>query len=116
MEIYSKPKMNISDDGTYTFVCKRLTPASVQELIDILDGICKVEFSEIVEILSNAAGTQEAEEALCKNFNLTHSQSIFLLETDIADSRHLFNRKWVEEEIDKYKKLLPLLCGNEQED
>lgn len=78
MEISSKSKLNISDDGTFTFVCERLTPTIINELIEI---IRKVEFCEVVKIVNDSNGMQETADALCKKFNLTHSQAHFILET-----------------------------------
>lgn len=117
MNIYSKPKVKITEDGTIEITCARLTPSSINELMENMDGYRKAsfDFSMIIETISNANGKKEGEAALREKFKLTHSQAHFMTEASIEETIEYCNHEVWNKEIDKYRKLLQILIDEEKE-
>ena len=111
MNIYSKPKVSITEDGTIEITCARLTPSCINELIENMDGYRKAnfDFSMITETISNANGKEEGEAALRKKFKLTHSQARFMTEASIEETIDYCNNDMWKKTIDKYRSLIGLL-------
>ena len=111
MELYSKPIITTSDDGTINIKVQPITPEYIETRLAELAVFGQINYNieEVVSTVQNSASQKQASKRLRSTLGIGSAESDFLLDLTIEEMAYFFNQENCNKEISKWEKLKELL-------
>lgn len=111
MELYAKPIITTSDDGTISIKVLPITPEYIDTRLAELAVFGQINYNieEVVAAVQNAASLKQAAKRLKTTLGIGPAEADFLLDLTIEEMAYYFDRDNCEMEIAKWNKLKVLL-------
>ena len=111
MELYAKPIITTSEDGTINIKVLPITPEYIDTRLAELAVFEQINYNieEVVAAVQNAASLKQAAKRLKTTLGIGSAEADFLLDLTIEEMAYYFDRDNCEKEIAKWNKLKVLL-------
>ncbi len=111
MELYGKPIITTSDDGTISIKVLPITPEYIDTRLAELAVFGQINYNseEVVAAVQNAASLKQAAKRLKTTLGIGSAEADFLLDLTIEEMAYYFNRENCEKETVKWSKLKEVL-------
>lgn len=111
MELYSKPIITTSDDGTINIKVQPITPEYIEIRLAELAVFGQINYNieKVVSTVQNAPSQKQASKRLRSTLGIGPAEADFLLDLTIEELAYYFNRENCDKEISKWNKLNSLL-------
>ena len=113
MELYAKPIINTTDDGSVHIDVKTITPEYVDTRLAELAVFKQIKYNseEVVSVLYNFSSKEEARKRMKATLGVGPAEADFLLELTIEELVYYFDKDNCEAEIKRWKALKALLVA-----
>lgn len=111
MELYAKPVITTSDDGTINIRVQPITQEYIETRLAELAVFSQMNHNieEVVSIVQNAPSQKQASKRLRLTLGIGPAEADFLLDLTIEELAYYFNQENCDKEISKWNKLKSLL-------
>ena len=111
MELYGKPIIITSEDGTINIKVLPITPEYIDTRLAELAVFGQINYNieEVVAVVQNAASLKQAAKRLKTTLGIGSAEADFLLDLTIEEMAYYFDRDNCEKEIAKWSNLKVLL-------
>jgi len=111
MELYAKPIITTSEDGTINIKVLPITLEYIEARMAELDVIKQINYNieEVVSTVQNSPSEKQASKRLRSILGIGPAEADFLLDLTIEEMAYYFNRDNCEKEIAKWSKLKEVL-------
>ena len=111
MELYGKPIITTSEDGTINIKVLPIIPEYIDARMAELDVIKQINYNieEVVSTVQNSPSEKQAGKRLRSILGIGPAEADFLLDLTIEEMAYYFNRDNREKEIAKWSKLKEVL-------
>lgn len=111
MELYSKPLITTSDDGTINIKVHPITPEYIETRLAELAVFGQINYNieEVVNTVQHSPSQKQASKRLRSTLGIGPAEADFLLDLTIEEMAYYFNQENCNEEISKWEKLKELL-------
>jgi len=107
MELYGKPIITTSEDGTINIKVLPITPEYVDTRLAELAVFEQINYNieEVVSAVQDSASPKQAAKRLKTTLGIGPAEADFLLDLTFEEMAYYFNRENCEKEIAKWSKL-----------
>lgn len=111
MELYGKPIITTSEDGTINIKVLPITPEYIDTRLAELAVFGQINYNieEVVSTVQNSPSEKQASKRLRSILGIGPAEANLLLDLTIEEMAYYFNRENCENEIDKWSNLKVLL-------
>lgn len=113
MDLYGKPIITTSEDGTINIKVLPITPEYIDTRLAELDVFGQINYNieDVVAAVQNAASPKQAAKRLKTTLGIGSAEADFLLDLTIEEMAYYFNRENCEKEMAKWSKLKECACA-----
>ncbi len=111
MELFGKPIITTSEDGTINIKVLSITPEYIDTRLAELAVFGQINYNieEVVCTVQNSASQKQAAKRLKDTLGIGPAEADFLLDLTIEEMAYYFNRENCEKEIARWSKLKEVL-------
>lgn len=111
MELYSKPIITTSDDGTISIKVQPITLEYIETRLAEFAVFCQINnnIEAVASAVQNAPSQKQASKRLRSTLRIGPAEADFLLDLTIEEMAYYFNQENCDKEISKWNKLNSLL-------
>ncbi len=111
MELYAKPVITTSEDGTINIRVLPITPEYIDTRLAELAVFEQINYNieEVASAVQNSASQRQAAKRLKATLGIGPAEADFLLDLTIEEMAYYFNRENCEKEMAKWSKLKEVL-------
>lgn len=111
MELYAKPIIKTSDDGTISIKVQPVTPEYIEPRLAELAVFGQINYNieEIVSTVQNTPSQKQASKRLRSTLGVGPAEADFLLDLTIEELAYYFNQENCDKEISKWNNLKSFL-------
>lgn len=111
MELYAKPIITTSDDGTISIKVQPITPEYIDTRLAELAVLGHINYNieAVISTVQNSPSQKQANKRLCSTLGIGPAEADFLLDLTIEEMAYYFNQENCDKEISKWNKLKSLL-------
>ena len=111
MELYSKPIITTTDDGTINIKVQLITPEYIETRLAELAVFDQINYNieEVVSTVQHSPSQKQASKRLRSTLGIGSAEADFLLDLTIEEMAYYFNQDNCNKEISKWDKLKELL-------
>ena len=111
MELYGRPIITTSEDGTINIKVLPITPEYIDTRLAELSVFGQINYNieEVVSTVQNSASQKQAANRLKTTLGIGPAEADFLLDLTIEEMAYYFNRENCEKETVKWSKLKEVL-------
>lgn len=111
MELYSKPIITTTDDGTINIKVQLITPEYIETRLAELAVFGQINYNieEVVSTVQHSPSQKQASKRLRSTLGIGSAEADFLLDLTIEEMAYYFNQDNCNKEISKWDKLKELL-------
>lgn len=111
MELYAKPQITTSDEGSINIEVRHVTPEYIDTRLAELSVFGQINYNieEVVSTVQNSPSEKQASKRLRSILGIGPAEADFLLDLTIEEMAYYFNRENCEKEMAKWSKLKEVL-------
>lgn len=111
MELYAKPQITTSDEGSINIEVRHVTPEYIDTRLAELAVFGQINYNieEVVSTVQNSPSEKQASKRLRSILGIGPAEADFLLDLTIEEMAYYFNRENCEKEMAKWSKLKEVL-------
>ena len=111
MELYAKPIITTSEDGTINIKVLPITPEYIDTRLAELAVFEQINYNieEVVSTVQNSPSEKQASKRLRSILGIGPAEADFLLDLTVEEMAYYFNRENCEKEMAKWSKLKEVL-------
>ena len=111
MELYAKPQITTSDEGSINIEVRHVTPEYIDTRLAELAVFGQINYNieEVVSTVQNSPSEKQASKRLRSIRGIGPAEADFLLDLTVEEMAYYFNREKCEKEMAKWSKLKEVL-------
>ncbi len=111
MELYAKPQITTSDEGSINIEVRHVTPEYIDTRLAELAVFGQINYNieEVVSTVQNSPSEKQASKRLRSILGIGPAEADFLLDLTVEEMAYYFNRENCEKEMAKLSKLKEVL-------